>query len=79
MLIYIYFIIVGYTSIVSSRAIHIDLTPPAPGYVTHVNQDYTNKVDCKSFVPPSWQHRCASDSPVANMRYVEETRVSHSM
>ena len=61
--------VAGYTSILSSKGIMVDVTSPDPGHVSKVKMDSIKKVNCKSFVPTIWQHRCVVDSPTANYRY----------
>lgn len=60
----------GYTSIISSRGVLVDLTPPKPkpGRVKHAMEDTLQKVSCNSFVSKRWQHRCVADSNTKNYR-----------
>ena len=60
--------VVGYSSIISSKGILVDLTPPEPGPLSKVKQDSTTKVNCQSFVPETWKFRCDAKSSTANYR-----------
>ncbi|KAK2165039.1 hypothetical protein NP493_1368g00012 [Ridgeia piscesae] len=54
--------ILGYTNIISSSGVLVDLTPPAPGMIKNEASDSFTHDSCSNYVPTLWRQRCAPET-----------------
>ena len=52
----------GYTNIISSSGVLVDLTPPAPGMIKNEASDSFTHDSCSNYVPTLWRQRCAPET-----------------
>ncbi|XP_076086943.1 uncharacterized protein LOC143057517 [Mytilus galloprovincialis] len=65
----------GYTSIINTQGVLVDLTTPTTGYIRNASRDTLKHVDCLSLIPeehrPDWIIRCDGTNPdIKNHRLI---------
>ncbi|XP_078585864.1 uncharacterized protein LOC144867675 [Branchiostoma floridae x Branchiostoma japonicum] len=70
---------VGYTNILTSKAVIVDFVPPSPGPLANTTFDETAAEVCEEFVPDEWEDRCVEQTPLPNHRAIVDGEGSRTV
>ncbi|CAH1258771.1 JAG1 [Branchiostoma lanceolatum] len=69
----------GYASILTSRGIIVDHTPPSPGLISDNRWDQVYGEVCEDFIPDEWEHKCIQQTTLPNHRAIVDGEGSRTV